>query len=354
MMSKFAVLLALLGNVCGTVLHHDEPNSELFRIVYDQTTNRIIVAGSNAVFMFDGLLQRLQTVEIGPIIDSSICEDQSCHERLDNRPRVLLPSPDGRSLIYFAGPSGDRCYVYDSQNLNIFRELRAKDTSFIGLGDSVAVAFAGDWSLFVARSFDGVNPYALASFNLKEELLSSEMDYHGGVDVESGIMFSESLKSSFIVSYVDAFEHEGFVYFLSVQRETEAEEAYHTKLVRVCANDRQFDSYSELELSCTRREFLTQSHVSFNIARTSHLAKVGLDLARRHDFDPNESVLYVVMGRGKPQALESEETVVCMYPMRSVQREFVKLQRDCYSGMGMILPWIDDGRRRCKMDVRTY
>ena len=46
------------------------------------------------------------------------------------------------------------------------------------------------------------------------------------------------------------------------------------------------------------------------------------------------NVLFIILG-------------VCVFPMATIMREFQIAQRDCYTGMGDLLPWIHPGNIGC-------
>ena len=67
----------------------------------------------------------------------------------------------------------------------------------------------------------------------------------------------------FVYSFAHVFEWAGFVYAVTRQREFPASSRGSrlvTRLVRLCAGDRQFHSYTQLTLSCRSR--LAPSHVA--------------------------------------------------------------------------------------------
>jgi len=58
--------------------------------------------------------------------------------------------------------------------------------------------------------------------------------------------------TDFMFRFVTGFEHSGFVYFVTVQREYPAapQSSLVTRLVRLCPRDVAFQSYTELTLQC--------------------------------------------------------------------------------------------------------
>ena len=74
----------------------------------------------------------------------------------------------------------------------------------------------------------------------------------------------------------------------------------------------------------------------------------------RLGFGPDEDVLFVTFGQTEgSQDVASERlgSSVCMYSMSSIRHNFLRAQKDCYSGTGRILKWINDSEPRCWFDV---
>ena len=69
------------------------------------------------------------------------------------------------------------------------------------------------------------------------------------VDVTTGtrIFVNSENRNNYPINYVYGFASEGFSYFLTTQM-TESRSAYISKLVRVCHNDSDYYSYTEVNI----------------------------------------------------------------------------------------------------------
>ena len=64
-------------------------------------------------------------------------------------------------------------------------------------------------------------------------------------------MFVNSLaRERYPINYIYGFDSEGFSYFLTTQMKQTSPSSYHSKLVRVCHDDSDYYSYTEIPIQC--------------------------------------------------------------------------------------------------------
>ena len=79
-------------------------------------------------------------------------------------------------------------------------------------------------------------------------------------------MFVNSLaRERYPINYIYGFASEGFSYFLTSQMRHTSPSPYHSKLVRVCHDDSDYYSYTEIPIECKGRDGTDYSLVQVNI-----------------------------------------------------------------------------------------
>ena len=68
-------------------------------------------------------------------------------------------------------------------------------------------------------------------------------------------MYLNSLaRGRYPINYIYGFASEGFSYFLTTQMKETSPSQYHTRLVRVCHDDSDYYSYTEIPIQCTSND----------------------------------------------------------------------------------------------------
>ena len=81
-------------------------------------------------------------------------------------------------------------------------------------------------------------------------------------------MFVNSLaRERYPINYIHGFASEGFSYFLTSQMRHTSPSPYHSKLVRVCHDDSDYYSYTEIPIECKGRDGTDYSLVQVNIVK---------------------------------------------------------------------------------------
>ncbi|CAJ0568999.1 unnamed protein product, partial [Mesorhabditis spiculigera] len=105
-----------------------------------------------------------------------------------------------------------------------------------------------------------------------------------------------------------------------------------SKLVRVCKGDPNYNSYTEVSLTCKNK------NMDYNLLTDVYLSKAGYDLAKELDIRENDAVLYGVFQLGDPTSSKKEvptaESALCIYSMRDVEEMFRENIMTCYQGAG--------------------
>ncbi len=348
--------------------------TEFKQVTLDRHGN-LYVGGTNAIYKLSPGLTLYDhdkdQVVTGPTKDGLNCSpgNSDCRSATltDNDAVILEAIPNAEYLLFCGSVHQGLCYVYSMADLNTKTTLESSNVvNLIGNRES-AVAFFGQGdpqfsdghTLYVGMSYDNrpvqFSPKALSARELKQDStgrfsLSYSYEANGLV---SGIDIDSNHKRDYIVRYIYGFEHEGFSYFVTVQREDLFADHFVTKLVRVCQKDPRFYSYTEVDISCRKAEL---DDTFYNIAQAAYLSPVGRELETKFNLARGEQVLFVVSGKGDDGYDTANKTYghgVCMYTMSEIRKTFRDVQLKCYQGYGSLLPWITRGAPKCRFDVRN-
>ena len=372
----FQIVSVMLLSLCQPtfqIAKYDAKDSATVfqKIIIDKQNGDLLVAGRNTLYMFDQDLDIMDFVETGPVYDGADCDPAlECPNMslTNNDARVLQIDPRSGHLLFCGSVKQGLCTMYSLRDLgeNWGFSLQNR-VNYIG-GKKDVVAFFGRWgghshgessALYVGVPYDGrpltMAPKAIAALRLQPLNQVYDLKYvveNQELGVSTSIDIDPEYKSSYIVDYIYGFQHGGFTYFVTVQREnTNLASDYVTKLVRVCENDVGFYSYTEVQLSCKKQNGVS---IFFNIAKAAYLGPVGKDFMDKFDVGDSENVLFLVFGKSGPgsdEPLERYGSGLCMYEMSSIRRKFTNTQKDCYNRRGRILPWINSDSPRCMLNV---
>lgn len=152
-----------------------------------------------------------------------------------------------------------------------------------------------------------------------------------------------SLYPAFDIYYVYGFVSASFVYFLTLQLDTQqtlldtaGEKFFTSKIVRMCSGDSEFYSYVEFPIGCSWRG------VEYRLVQSAHLAKPGLLLAQALGVPANEDVLFTVFSQGqKNRASPPRQTILCLFTLSNINAHIRRRIQSCYRGEGTLaLPWL--------------
>ena len=334
----------------SVLVHNEEINPEFSMLIVDRINKKFIVAGTNRLFMFDSLLQRLQTVSTGPMVVNCNASNYNDEKNIcgikNNYPRVLAILPHNQQLLFCGTVNDGLCSLHILNNMNKWEYFNENnELNYLGNNSNAVVATLGE-SLYVAkRHDDGGGGRLPALSHLELDVHSKMFDLkfkHNEPLRHSYLKFSSKYENNYIVNYIGSFKHGKFIYFLTVQREYVNSRKYHSKLVRWCQGDSNFTSYTELALSCVFKPPRRKQQQVFNIAQSMFFFRQ----------EQGHSSLHVAMLHGRaPGKVTSGSSVVCSYDMHKVEDRFIAAQRDCHSGKGELMAWVHEQKPRCQFNV---
>lgn len=142
-----------------------------------------------------------------------------------------------------------------------------------------------------------------------------------------------SNRDQYPINYVYGFSSEGFSYFITTQKkETGPNWPFISKLVRVCQNDSNYYSYTEIPIECVSE---TTGH-KFDLAQAAFVGKPGPDLANKLDVTHQDDVLFAVFAKAESFGSQTpaRESALCVFSLKDIRRKFVENIELCFQGKG--------------------
>ncbi|GCB83308.1 hypothetical protein scyTo_0023449, partial [Scyliorhinus torazame] len=371
-MAAYLIGLVLWGAATTDLAHAHRPEfrsfsvtgTRLAHLAVHRETGAVFLGGVNRIYKLAGNLTELRLHLTGPVEDNARCYPppsvRACTQG-------LAPAPNVNKLLLIDYP-GDRLVACGSVWQGVCQFLRLGDLFKLGephhrkehylssvneSGAMAGVAVEGakdESSLFIGTSIDGKSEYfpTLSSRRLTGNAEDARM---------FGLVYQDEFVSSqlkipsdtlsrfpaFDIYYIYAFASQRFVYFVTLQLDTEltspdasGEPFYTSKIVRLCAGDSKFYSYVEFPIGCTR------DGVEYRLAQAAHLGKPGRRLAQSLGVSEDEDVLFVVFSRGqKHRADPPGESLLCLFTIGAIKERIKARIQSCYRGEGKLsLPWL--------------
>ncbi|KAM8930505.1 macrophage-stimulating protein receptor [Pelodytes ibericus] len=312
-------------------------------LLFLTTTNHLYVLN-------DTDLQLLQDVITGPTKSSqcticSVCEMGSDFllgsEDTENKILAVDPVYD---ILYSCGSSlRGVCFLHRLADAEISSSeclFRSRDNSPSSCRDCIAsplgtlltmVARRTDVYFFLASSINSsiAESYNPTSVSIKRPLTSED----GFAGSFHSFTVQPPYRDSYPIHYIHTFQSGDFVYFLTVQRESLRSRFYHTRVVRLNANEEEMKSYRELVLDCRyelkRRRKRSEPDV-FNIVQAAHVVNVGKDLAEELRVNVNDPVLIAAFAQSEPLSTKpTKRSALCAFSLRLIDSSIEEGMKKC-------------------------
>ncbi|KAM4663711.1 plexin-A3 [Discoglossus pictus] len=374
--SLLVVHFLLLGGSIGELISSSFPSftvsdTSLTHLAVHKHTGEVYLGAVNRVYKLSENLTELRSHVTGPIDDNSSCYPppivRVCSHKLspsDNVNRLLLIDYTGRRVVACGSVWQGICQFLRLDDLFRLGEPHHRKEHYLSGArepDSmVGVIVEQDLEqskLFIGTSIDGKSEYfpTLSSRKLVRNEESMEMFrlvYHdeflsSQIKVPSDTL---SLHPSFDIYYVYGFVSSGFVYFLTLQLDTQqtlldatGEKFFTSKIVRMCSQDPEFYSYVEFPIGCTK------DGVEYRLIQSAYLSRPGPKLARELGIPTDEEVLYTVFSQGqKNRTNPPRESVLCLFTLNQINQIIKERIQSCYRGEDMLsLPWLLNKEMKC-------
>lgn len=129
------------------------------------------------------------------------------------------------------------------------------------------------------------------------------------------------LSTPFPIQYVYGFSSGIYSYVISLQKPCGFYGCdYMSKLIRVCQYDEGFNSYAETSLVCCYQNICND----YNSIQAAYIGKPGRFLAMSLGVSTEEDILVGMFGSGVSGTINTvgTESVLCIFPMREVEKMF--------------------------------
>uniref|UniRef100_A0A5F8H7Z4 Plexin-A1 n=1 Tax=Monodelphis domestica TaxID=13616 RepID=A0A5F8H7Z4_MONDO len=336
----------------------------LTHLVVHNKTGEVYVGAVNRIYKLSSNLTLLRTHVTGPVDDNEKCYPppsvQSCPHGLaptNNVNKLLLLDYAANRLLACGSASQGICQFLRLDDLFKLGEPHHRKEHYLssvnesGTMSGVLIEVPGGHDkLFVGTPIDGKSEYfpTLSSRKLMRNEENAEMFGFVYQDefVSSQLKIpSDTLSKfpAFDIYYVYSFSSEQFVYYLTLQLDTQltspdstGEQFFTSKIVRLCVDDPKFYSYVEFPIGCV------QAGVEYRLVQDAYLSKPGRALARQLGLAEAEDVLFTVFAQGQKNRVKPpKESVLCLFTLQKIKDKIKERIQSCYRGEGKLsLPWL--------------
>ncbi|XP_055015560.1 plexin-A1-like [Boleophthalmus pectinirostris] len=344
----------------------------LTHLAIHNKTGEVYVGAVNWIYKLSGNLTKLRSHMTGPVVDSEKCYPppsvQPCpHEQAStpNVNKLLLIDYSRNRLIACGSTSQGICQFLRLDDLFKLGEPHHRKEHYLssvsesGTMSGVIIPYANSPTskLFIGTPIDGKSEYFPTLSSRK--LMESEEDADMFSFVYQDEFVSSQLKipsdtlskfPAFDIYYVYSFSSEQFVYYLTLQLDTQltspdasGEQFFTSKIVRLCVDDPKFYSYVEFPIGCTK------DGVEYRLVQDAYLAKPGKQLAGSLGISEDEDILFTVFSQGqKNRAKPPKESALCLFTLRKIKEKIKERIQSCYKGEGRLsLPWLLNKELAC-------
>lgn len=367
-------LVALAALVSGTrsfaairVPELGEPGPKGFTHMAVESSGRIYAAATNVLLQVSPTLKIEQRVETGPVHDDPSCHATGCDSLVhtaptDNVNKVLLVEPESRVLLACGSVLQGACTKYRLGNISDKAEFVARSvaanneeaSTYAFIGSTKYSSWERSKALYVGTTFTNYGEYrhdvpAIASRNL---ITLDIAEY--SFSRQSLVQIDVKYRDNFLVQYVYGFNVSDYAYFVIIQKESylpgQEEMGYVTRLARVCINDDNYNSYTEVTVECSVRKRSGEIH-KYNLVQDTKVAFAGANLASELGIKADDPVLIGVFSPS--QGITNEpvsRSAVCAFSMAEIEAKFDENIHRCFNGsaksrnMGYVSGMISDGK----------
>ncbi|XP_065576884.1 plexin-A4-like isoform X2 [Artemia franciscana] len=342
----FTVILCVRLIHCESVVSvfHDPSVIKLNHLTVDKESGNIYIGGVNRLYQLNENLETTTKVVTGPKEDSPDCSSRECPQNVekrltDNYNKVLVIDENENRLITCGSLFQGICSIRNLRNISEeYAEVREAVVANNSTASTVAFIAPGPSAsnvLYVGVTYTGNSHYyrsevpAVSSRSLNR----NELFQIAKTEVTTGTrIFVNSLsREIYPINYIFGFSSGGFSYFLTTQKKSTHNNMWISKLVRICHEDREYYSYTEIPIECN------ENGQRFELIQAASIAKPSPDLAADLDVMLNEDILYAVFSEssGHDPSQPSENSALCVYSLKSIRKKYMENIQKCFSGHGL-------------------
>ena len=330
---------------------NDNEIPQFNNLVVSKVTGSVYIGAINKLYQLSPDLEHTQAAVLGPKEDSPLCSvlpdcPPSQEKKLTNNVNKALVIDYAESRLIACGSLFQGvCTVRKLSNIShVVQDVREAVVANNATASTVAFIAPGPPNppitqvLYVGVTFTANGPFrsdvpAVSSRSLDSNSLFEIAERA----VTTGTrMFVNSLaRERYPINYVYGFSSEGFSYFLTTQMKETKPSPFHSKLVRVCHDDRDYYSYTEVPIECISGD----PNRDYNLVQAAYVGKPGSDLASSMGITAQDDVLYAVFSEsdsteGDITSKASNHSALCVYSLKSIRRKFMQNIQRCFTGTG--------------------
>lgn len=328
---------------------------------YDRKRFLFYAGSTNRIFQFNTNLTVLSNSVTGPKPDSPQCHAGGCNDDIEtaetnNFNKILIINQLSDTLISCGSLHQGSCEIYNLNNFPdssqaILMSLAANDensSTFAFIGPSRYASWNKEDILYVGTTFTNVGDYRhdvpaissrklddlnIAEFSIQQSILNIDVKY----------------RDHFLVDYIYGFNSTDYAYFVVVQKKSHLaeENGYITRLTRICVNDQNYDSYTEVTITC----LATDDNTDYNILRDAKITPAGQRLGQQLGIKKDDHILVTIFSPSKEITNEPEsKSAMCIYSLKEIEEVFNENIHMCFNGsikdrnLGYISGTINDGK----------
>ncbi|XP_029617674.1 plexin-B2 [Salmo trutta] len=341
-----AVLATSSLSLLGSAFNEFTSDTLINNVVQDPITSRLYVGTVNTLYQLDQSLRSEARTRTGPELDNRQCTPPvtSCEEAVetDNHNKLLLIHPSKDILIVCGSLYRGICSLRNLSNVEqvlYFNDNKGEKSYVASAEESVSVV--GVVSYYFSKDKENFTVFLVAKgygSHDSTKLISTRIlqDIHDWVMFDSIIEASAVQSNPFTLRYLHDFRHvfkdEGFVYFL-FSRTLGAQDSgtkNFTFISRMCENDHNYYSYTELQLNCSAGNKYNKVQAAYVALPGEALAKNMSSSGQYGPVGAQDKVVFVVFSS------DDDSSAVCMYPLRAINQRLVEIIGACYSTKGQI------------------
>lgn len=320
-------------------------------LAIDKDRGWVFVGAMNRLYQLSANLDTVVNHTTGPVDDALECNVLECSPNVvkkptDNYNKALVIDYINPRLIACGSVFQGLCTVHSLQNVSDVLQI-VKESVVANNANASTVAFIAPgpikpsmstFVLYVGTTFTGNSAYrsevpAVASRSLETSRMLSIAEM--GVTTGTRMFVNNLSRERYIINYVYGFSSGAFSYFLTTQmKSTSPNSPYISKLIRICHEDKDYYSYTEIPIECTG-----SGGRQYNLAQAAFVGKPGSELAALLGNTPQDDVLFIVFSQSEQMEGEnankpSSNSALCIYSLTSIKRQFKMNINNCFSGKG--------------------
>merc|ERR1719370_2359705 len=266
-------------------------------------TTIIPVIWWNKLYQLSPNLEQMIGTVTGPNLDSPHCSvlpdcpPQVEKKMSNNVNKALVIDYSDSRLISCGSLFQGVCTVRSLQNIsNVEHHIEEAVVANNATASTVAFIAPGPPNppitqvMYVGVTYTGNGPYrsevpAVSSRSLDSEKL---LQITQTAETTGTRMYVNSLaRERYPINYIHGFASEGFSYFLTTQMMETRPSPYHSKLVRVCQDDNDYYSYTEIPIQCISKK---KNGKDYTLVQAAYVGKPGLMLANDMGISTEDDV----------------------------------------------------------------